>query len=231
MNPVLLRLAQRVHGQGRQDLVRPRLASRFADAAGAVGSTEHGGDSSTTTIMPAARMANADAAPAPRTATPGPATEHRETPAPVPVEAIRSPAAAHPADTAIEPQRRGAATIVSNGASSNTPGRFPFAPREAPATAALPPSDRHHPDAPAPVELLVPDFRPPLPREASVRRQAAAPDEARADARLPDIHVSIGRIEVRTEREERRAQPAPPQRRQPATMSLEDYLSGRGGKA
>ena len=61
-------------------------------------------------------------------------------------------------------------------------------------------------------EQHAPRFAPPPPPP---RREAARSE--------PDIHISIGRIELRGEPERRRPAPAP--RANPQLMSLEDYLA------
>jgi hypothetical protein len=76
----------------------------------------------------------------------------------------------------------------------------------------------------APVPLLP---RTPAPGEfaAAPARQPAPwrTPERVSETQEPDIHVSIGRIEIRTAATERRPQPARAAR--PQLMSLEDYLA------
>jgi hypothetical protein len=60
--------------------------------------------------------------------------------------------------------------------------------------------------------------------------QVTLPEPAPAQPQLPDVHISIGRVEVRAAA----APPRPAQREAPArseTLSLDAYLSRRNGSA
>ncbi len=164
-------------------------------------------------------------------------------PAPARVRATQ-----HDADTVVprrrEPQRENVAKAVPHQA-RNAPEFSPLLPQGA-AHASVPDAAMatatsvrsgetipETPRAPSPAG----DARDPLPAVPLARAERPARAETRAGLRrqppqlvrktpepaLPDIEISIGRIEVRTEGKQ---QPAPPRVR-PVLMSLEDYL-GKG---
>lgn len=67
----------------------------------------------------------------------------------------------------------------------------------------------------------------PRPPSSAMSHEPLAPAAAAPAAAAPDIQVSIGRIEIRSERSDARPQRAAPPR--PSLMSLKDYLGkGRG---
>ncbi|MEA3028982.1 MAG: hypothetical protein QOG13_307 [Sphingomonadales bacterium] len=102
-----------------------------------------------------------------------------------------------------------------------SPGTLPAASGDGPRTLPAAPGDGPGPAAARPEALLLPPVpAPPAPIPAGGHDLRSEPAPA-----PPDIHVSIGRIEIRADRGERRPAARAPSR--PSLMSLEDYL-GKG---
>lgn len=243
MGGVLQRLAQRA--LPRCGGVRPRIAGRFE--AGAEGP----GIRAEPLATPAQAVPFAPPAPArmqpvaaqpPTLANPPDAAPVFVTPKlPTPPQPISARPFVPPVMEALQSEARSAPSPegeVRAGRATEPPGseRLARRPEAAPASIARAtvPDDRPEPSAPADarIGLLLPELRAmastfaPIsgaePQMLSGRREESA--------QPPDVHISIGRIEVRADRPEPRKPPRAPARPRPRLMSLEDYLGkGRGG--
>ena len=244
MTGVLARLVARATGQAAPGL-RPRPRSRFEQAAGA-GFSELAFES-VARAPPAAPREDLPGQPqrrpeppsaAPfeperRAAPPSGAAATERRPAPPPAgEPLSAPRPfARPAPAAEDRPAAPPAEVPHPAAPAGTapPARIPPREAAAPEPAASqrrPPAPLLEPEPLAPARRLEPPANGPAARTAAPRPGAA---RATAAAEAPEIHIEIGRIELRLDppRPERSARPARPR---PAAPSLAAYLRGeRGG--
>lgn len=242
MGGVLQRLAQRA--LGAQPRVRPRLAGRYEGGSEPI-------ESHVEAIVPPRAMLSASpdqqtqpSAPRASEATP---TERLVPPAraldeTVPLDAtpparrqvnrksgkvpqVSIPALVASSNPAMrEIGSRDVATVEIDAEPQTPVNRdLPFPARPKPADEPFPDSSTRAQEG-----LLLPELRE-VPGESA--RTPALPAFPPPDREPPpDVHISIGRIEVRADRPEPRRPPPPPTRPRPKLMSLEEYLArGRAG--
>ncbi|WP_380874679.1 hypothetical protein ACFB49_00580 [Sphingomonas sp. DBB INV C78] len=230
MNPVLQRLALRAFPDANS--VRPRIASRF-DWSTPAPVTPPVDDNASTKVAPIERVAGVVSNVRDMPAPPPHVTPHSNSDDSSPEEmSRRSPSKAAAAGRAapIASTRLADIAPFSDAAPAQDSG-IPVPPGNAqqrtgrsqqPEATTSPPRVSLSP-------LLLPDLAAPL-EPAFALSAPAAPEarrshlEQRSEPAHPDIHVTIGRIDITAEREQRAApRPTPPPR--PKLMSLEDYLA------
>jgi hypothetical protein len=218
MSGGLARLVLRA--QGRLPVAAPLLPSRFAPTTPVAGATDWAGMDADDEA-PATTSTQRTAPPPPRRPDPPQRTGAESTESAIGPHVATEPERDAPAATRDDP-------TVPSGVIAPAPPAVPpetVEPSQATPSDTLRPSSAPAPEAPIPLPMQR-QIRPPaVPRASPLAARIAAPAQALEPRHLPDVHISIGRLEVHAL--PARATPARATPARAPRVTLADYLAQR----